>query len=75
MVNVQSASAVCGVGSAESTGKPSVTYWPGGTRSLDPDVALRRPLKPRETGLTLSSPVGGADFSFTGTPARPHRQA
>ena len=30
---VHSSSGVCGVGPAESTGKSSVTYWPGGTRS------------------------------------------
>src|SRR5438067_6227833 len=39
----------CGVGPAESTGKSSVTYWPGGTRDGSAS-ARRRPWKPREIG-------------------------
>src|SRR5262249_345880 len=44
--NVHSSSGVCGVGPAESTGKSSVRYWPGGTRSGGP--SWRRPRNPRE---------------------------
>src|SRR5581483_4998530 len=40
----------CGVGPAESTGKSSVTYWPGGTRAASLP-ARRLPRKPRETGV------------------------
>ena len=40
-VNAHSASGVCGVGPAESTGKSSVRYCPGGTRS----GALRVPVR------------------------------
>src|SRR5207247_6203731 len=39
----------CGVGPAESTGKSSVTYWPGGMRAGSAS-ARRRPWKPREIG-------------------------
>src|SRR5438874_5172502 len=39
----------CGVGPAESTGKSSVTYWPGGTRAGSASARLR-PRKPREIG-------------------------
>ena len=46
---LHSSSGVCGVGPAESTGKSSVTYWPGGTRAGSTDER-RRPRKPRETG-------------------------
>src|ERR671933_2829724 len=45
--NVHSSSGVCGVGPAERTGKSSVRYCPGGTRSEGP--SRRRPLNPRET--------------------------
>src|ERR671927_190229 len=38
---------VRGVGPAESTGKPSSRYWPGG-RLSSPPICLRRPLKPLE---------------------------
>src|SRR5216683_377213 len=37
----------CGVGPAESTGKSSVTYCPGGTRAGSTDARLL-PVKPRE---------------------------
>ena len=47
--NVQSASGVCGVGPADSTGKSSVTYWPGGTRPAG--AGRRLPWKPREIWL------------------------
>src|SRR5918998_3498724 len=40
-----SSSGVRGVGPAESTGKPSSKYWPGGSFS---SCLLRRPKKPRE---------------------------
>src|SRR6266516_4968459 len=52
---VHSSSGVCGVGPAERTGKSSVRYWPGGTRSGGP--SRRLPLKPRETitATTLSA--------------------
>src|SRR6266545_5376927 len=48
IVNVHSSSGVCGVGPAESTGKSSVTYCPGGTRPSGPPLRGRA-LKPRET--------------------------
>src|SRR5207244_12560541 len=38
-------------GPAESTGKSSVTYWPGGTRDGSAS-SRRRPRKPREIGDT-----------------------
>src|SRR5215210_8517006 len=41
---------VCGVGPAESTGKPSTRYWPGGNCV---SWLLRRPLKPREKNPSL----------------------
>src|SRR3954463_3330719 len=48
IVNVQSSVSVRGVGPADSTGKSSTTYWPGGTR--DVSTSRRgRPRKPRET--------------------------
>src|ERR1700730_4228069 len=40
---------VWGVGPAESTGKSSVTYWPGGTREGSA-TGRRRPVKPRLIG-------------------------
>src|SRR3954451_4720250 len=54
IVRSQSSREVCGVGPAESTGKSSVTYWPGGTRSLGAS-SRSRPLKPREIGGISSS--------------------
>src|SRR6058998_2965411 len=47
IVKSHSSSGVCGVGPAESTGKSSVTYWPGGTRSRGASSRLR-PLNPLE---------------------------
>jgi hypothetical protein len=47
-------SGVRGVGPAESTGKPFVTYWPGGTRL--PSAATLRPLN-REMTISPTSPV------------------
>src|SRR5207244_1332580 len=41
-----------GVGSADSTGKSYVTYWPGGTRPAS-DASLRRPRNPREIGAVM----------------------
>src|SRR5215210_2508218 len=41
---------VSGVGPAESTGKPSSRYWPGGSPS---SCLLRRPKKPREKNPSL----------------------
>src|SRR5438067_2274610 len=52
IANVHSSSRVCGVGPADSTGKSSVTYWPGGRRPLS--SPRPRPLKPRETMPTPS---------------------
>ena len=45
------------MGPAESTGKSSVTYWPGGTRPGS--ASRRRPRNPREIGtrLTLGHPA------------------
>jgi Transcription factor WhiB len=47
--------ALCGVGPADSTGKPSVTYWPGGTRPSSSSEGWRRWRKPCETGLLMTS--------------------
>src|SRR5215218_8192437 len=47
MEKSHSSSGVRGVGPAESTGKPSTKYCPGG-RWSSPLVCLRRPLKPLE---------------------------
>src|SRR6478672_7478827 len=49
MVRLQSSSRVRGVGPADSTGKSSTTYWPGGTREGS-TLRRGRPLKPREMG-------------------------
>src|SRR4051812_44205629 len=58
IVNVQSSVAVRGVGPADSTGKSSTTYWPGGMR----DVSMSRrgrPRKPRETkAMAQTKPSG-----------------
>jgi len=60
IVKLHAASGVCGVGPADSTGRPLVTYWPGGTPegSL---MARRRPRNQREIGLisALSSRASG----------------
>src|SRR6266511_63086 len=41
IVKLHASSGVCGVGPADSTGKSSVTYWPGGTRARSaPSVPL-----------------------------------
>src|SRR2546423_5335966 len=47
IVNVQSSRSTVGVGPADSTGKSSVTYWPGGIR-LGSTSRRRRPPNPRE---------------------------
>src|SRR3982751_3408229 len=47
IVKVHSASAVCGVGPADSTGKSCVEYCPGGNRPLS--SPRPRPENPRET--------------------------
>src|SRR5437764_6411114 len=52
IVKLHSSSGVRGVGPAESTGKSSVTYWPGGTRPESVSGRRPRPRKPREIGLT-----------------------
>jgi WhiB family redox-sensing transcriptional regulator len=52
---VHSASGVRGVGPAERTGKPSVTYCPGGTRSAAPSGTVRRRRNPRKIGGLISS--------------------
>src|SRR5438552_15021715 len=49
IVKLHHSSGWCGVGPAESTGKSSVTYWPGGIRAGSAE-ACRRPRKPREIG-------------------------
>src|SRR5205085_10608963 len=55
IVKLHWSSGVCGVGPAESTGKSSTRYWPGGTRSACA-VSRRLPLKPRLTiGTRLTS--------------------
>src|SRR5215469_1478900 len=48
---VHSLRGVCGVGPADSTGKPFAMYWPGGTRSCASAGRKWRPRKPRDTGL------------------------
>src|SRR6266516_5876141 len=53
IVKVHSSSGVCGVGPADRTGKSSVRYWPGGTRSGGP--SRRRPVNPREMIPTSAS--------------------
>jgi hypothetical protein len=50
----QLVSGVRGVGPADSTGKPFVTYWPGGTRP--PSAATLRPLN-REMTIRADLPV------------------
>src|SRR5882724_12023395 len=54
--NDQVASATCGVGPADSTGKSSVVYWPGGTRSARASFGLL-PRNPRLTTGRLPSSV------------------
>src|SRR5689334_4687482 len=68
--NSHRSSAVCGVGPAESTGKSSVTYWPGGTRPASAS-SRRRPLKPLET-----NPIGSllvVRRTLSGFPAQERR--
>src|SRR2546428_8167743 len=43
---------VCGVGPAESTGKPRSRYWPGGSRPAT-SLCWRRPRNPREMKPSL----------------------
>jgi hypothetical protein len=52
IVNVHSASGVCGVGPADSTGKSRVRYCPGGMRAASPGSRLR-PVKPREMWVSF----------------------
>jgi len=53
MEKFQDVREVCGVGPADSTGKPRSSYWPGGRRV---GACGRRPLKPRAMkGLSLVS--------------------
>src|SRR4051794_41568056 len=50
IVKVHSSSGVRGVGPADSTGKSSTVYWPGGT--LEGSTSRRRrPPNPREIGV------------------------
>src|SRR3712207_5204450 len=51
MEKSHSSRGVCGAGPAESTGKPSTKYCPGGRRS--PPSERLRPIKPRETNPSL----------------------
>src|SRR5437763_16630414 len=52
MEKSQFGSGVCGVGPAESTGKPRSRYWPGGSRPLV-SLGFRRPWNPREMNPPL----------------------
>src|SRR4051794_36539628 len=61
MRKLQSAVSVRGVGPAESTGKSSTTYWPGGTR-VGSTSRRRRPRKPRET-KAMAQPNAAASGS------------
>ena len=68
IVKLHASSGVCGVGPADSTGKSSVTYWPGGTR--DGSASGPAPAgKPREIGAhsSSSSPATRCSASFDGT--------
>src|SRR5215813_2825070 len=52
MVKSQAARCVCGVGPAESTGKPRSRYCPGGSLPLV-SLCWRRPRNPREKNPSL----------------------
>src|SRR5881394_1592869 len=52
MEKSQDARGVCGVGPAESTGKPRSRYCPGGIRALV-SLCWRRPRNPREKKPSL----------------------
>src|SRR5215211_9175516 len=54
MEKSHSSTGVRGVGPAESTGKPSTRYWPGG-RETSLSLCLRRPRNPREKNPSLMS--------------------
>src|SRR5437764_10924276 len=54
IVNVQSSRSTVGVGPADSTGKSSTTYWPGGMR-LGSTSRRRRPPNPREINGLMRS--------------------
>src|SRR5712691_12082897 len=54
MAKSQLARGVCGVGPAESTGKPRSRYCPGGMRALV-SLCWRRPRNPREKKPSLIS--------------------
>src|SRR5258708_26593353 len=58
MAKSQTESCVCGVGPAESTGKPRSRYCPGGSLPLV-SLCWRRPRNPREKNpsLIVSSPA------------------
>src|SRR5215470_14127736 len=58
MEKSQAESGVCGVGPAESTGKPRSRYCPGGMRPLS-SLFWRRPRNPRERkpSLIFSPPI------------------
>ena len=59
--NVHSSSGVCGVGPAESTGKSSVRYCPGGTRSGGPDWRRPTASRPGSTSPRLPGALGRPD--------------
>src|ERR1700726_4710766 len=69
-VKLHSSSGVRGVGPAESTGKSSTTYWPGGTRA-GPTSRRGRPRNPRENGAIRYSDLGPNDGRPCGRPAIP----
>src|SRR5690348_13012525 len=71
MENVHRSSGVCGVGPADSTGNPSVTYWPGGTRSSFPAGARCRWRKPREAGLIAGQLLSARGPSRGASPPSP----
>src|SRR3712207_5376725 len=63
MPNVQRSSGVRGVGPADSTGKPLVTYCPGGTRPVAAAVLRRRKLREMTIGPpSAQRPEGVAQF-------------
>ena len=56
-VNVQSSVEMRGLGPADSTGKSSVTYWPGGSLLVTSRGGCRPP-NPRVTITSTPSPLG-----------------
>ena len=72
IVKLHSSSGVCGVGPADSTGKSTVTYWPGGTREdrrpddADPKATGDR----RHQAISLFSAGRAAQGNSFSTPGR-----